>query len=136
MSGRRCGDFPRTDALDDLPVDGAPVFRLTVLRARQPHVHRDDLARAETRIDSAQARDAPDEEPRADEQRERDSHLGHDQPAPQSVAARTRARAPAAVLQRLVQIGARKLEGRRELFDARRGHGPRPRVVAPELALR
>ena len=73
--------------------------------------------RIEPRAHALQPREAAKEQPGADEQRQRQRHLGDDENATQPAALPV-ARRTGAVLQRMLEIGARGVERRREPEDA------------------
>ena len=87
-----------------------------VLRLGQRDVERQEVRRIEPGIDLLQPREAADQEPGADEERERERDLRDDETLANPLAAML-ADGPRAVLQRMLQIGARPLERRRKAED-------------------
>ena len=75
-------------------------------RAGQRHPHRQYVVRVEARVHRAQREEGSDEECGADEEHERQSHLGDHQECPRPVLPEPGTRSPAAFLDRAAQIGA------------------------------
>ena len=83
----------------------------------QGDAHRQQPVGLEAGTDVLQPPEAANQQPRADKQRHRECDFGHDQGAAQPLAARASARAGGAFLQRLDQIGLRRLQRGHETKD-------------------
>ena len=78
--------------------------RVRYFTARQVEVEHQHVVRIEPGIDALQPRHALDQQPRADEQRERQRDLGDDEPAAHVAPGEIRRAAAAAVLERFLKI--------------------------------
>src|SRR5262249_44705766 len=90
--------------------------RLLVARLWQLDPHRQQVVDVETGLDVAQSPEAFDQQPRANQQHQRQRHLNHHQGAAQTMFCRASLTAPP-FLQRIADVDARGLPGRRQAED-------------------
>jgi hypothetical protein len=105
--------------LADLPVEHRPLFRLTRARLHHEGQH---VVRVVAGIDLGQRQHAAEHQPGADQQDERQRHLGDDDAAAQRAAAAQAARAAADGAQHVHHVGARSAQGRDQPAHHRRHH--------------
>src|SRR5437763_2187573 len=87
---------------------------IRVARGREPDARRQHVARVVAGIHRGQPHEAPDEQPRAHQQHERERDLRHHQPALRPVAPARARRGAALVAQRLLHAGARRAQRRQQ----------------------
>ena len=84
------------------------------MRQLRIDVHHQHVSIVEARIDPHQLHEAADEQPRANQQHDRQRDFCDDQQAAQALATCTRGAGPSAVLERARQVGTRRLQRRND----------------------
>ena len=105
------GQIPQT--LKRALGEARPVEVVFVARARERDRDREHLVRVVAGVNAAQADEALEQQPRADEQHERQGDFAHDERAAQATPAAP-GRPPAAFFERLGQVRPRRAQGGRE----------------------
>ncbi len=113
----------RLRALTHLAEEGGLLLRLRVAAGRQEEIAADHALGVETLVDGEQPVEAAQEQAGADEQGERERHLGHDERAAQALAGRPAGGPARAFFHHLGQVRPRGAQRREEAEEQPREEG-------------